>query len=233
MKIKKVVVIGSGTMGSGIAAHLCNANIPVTLLDLKTEISEQARDKIHKSRPPLLLDKSKINNIKVGNILDNFGEVKEAEWVVEAVVERIDIKHDIYKKIFKERKKGAIVSSNTSSIPIKVLSEHLSEEEKKDFCITHFFNPVRYMGLLEIVKNENNDLEKIKIFSNEVTANFLLLNFDKCKFSANYIFNKLQSKGIILRSTEDGYNIKNKLRLTIGSKKENMRFITTIKAIFN
>jgi len=161
MEIKKVVVIGSGTMGSGIAAHLCNANIPVTLLDLKTEISKQARDKIHKSRPPLLLDKSKINNIKVGNILDNFDEVKEADWVVEAVVERIDIKHEIYKKIFKERKEGAIVSSNTSSIPIKVLSEHLSEEEKKDFCITHFFNPVRYMGLLEIVKNENNDLDKI------------------------------------------------------------------------
>jgi len=161
MEIKKVVVIGSGTMGSGIAAHLCNANIPVTLLDLKTEISEQARDKIYKSRPPLLLDKSKIKNIKVGNILDNFDEVKEADWVVEAVVERIDIKHDIYKKIFKERKKGAIVSSNTSSIPIKILSQHLSEEEKKDFCITHFFNPVRYMGLLEIVKNENNDLDKI------------------------------------------------------------------------
>ena len=161
MEIKKVVVIGSGTMGSGIAAHLCNANIPVTLLDLKTEISEQARDRIHKSKPPLLLDKSKISNIKVGNILDNFSEVKEADWVVEAVVERIDIKHDIYEKIFKERKKGAIVSSNTSSIPIKVLSQNLTEEEKKDFCITHFFNPVRYMGLLEIVKNENNDLEKI------------------------------------------------------------------------
>jgi 3-hydroxyacyl-CoA dehydrogenase len=161
MQIKKVVVIGSGTMGSGIAAHLCNANISVTLLDLKTEISEQARDKIHKSKPPLLLDKTKINNIKVGNIVDNFSEVAEADWVVEAVVERIDIKHDIYKKIFRERKKGAIVSSNTSSIPIKVLSAHLSEEEKKDFCITHFFNPVRYMGLLEIVKNENNDLEKI------------------------------------------------------------------------
>ena len=78
-----------------------------------------------------------------------------------------------------------------------------------------------------------NVLQKLKILSNEVTANFLLLNFDRCKFSANYIFNKLQSKGIILRSTEDGYNIKNKLRLTIGSTKENMRFITTIKAIFN
>jgi 3-hydroxyacyl-CoA dehydrogenase len=136
MEIKKVVVIGSGTMGSGIAAHLCNANIPVTLLDLKTEISQQARDRIQKSKPPLLIDKTKIDNIKVGNISDNFSEVAEADWVVEAVVERIDIKHDIYEKIYKVRKKGAIVSSNTSSIPIKVLSQHLSKEEKKDFCIT-------------------------------------------------------------------------------------------------
>ena len=148
-------------MGSGIAAQLCNANIPVTLLDLKTEISEKARERILKSRPPLLIDKSKINNIKVGNINDDFNTVKDADWVVEAVVERIDIKHNIYEKIFKARKSGAIVSSNTSSIPIKVLSEKLSNEEKKDFCITHFFNPVRYMGLLEIVKNENNDLNKI------------------------------------------------------------------------
>ena len=161
MDIKKVVVIGSGTMGSGIAAHLCNANIPVTLLDLKTDISEKARDRIHKSKPPLLLDKSKINNIEVGNISDNFEVVKDADWVVEAVVERIDIKHQIYEKIVKSRKDGTIVSSNTSSIPIKILSENLTNDEKKDFCITHFFNPVRYMGLLEIVKNENNDLEKI------------------------------------------------------------------------
>ena len=166
MKIEKVVIIGSGTMGSGIAAHLCNANIPVTLLDLKTEISEKARDRIFKSKPPLLLDKSKINNIKIGNISDDFKIVKEADWIVEAVVERIDIKHNIYEKIFKERKPGAIVSSNTSSIPIKVLSEKLSNEEKKDFCITHFFNPVRYMGLLEIVKNENNNLDKIDSLKN-------------------------------------------------------------------
>ena len=161
MEIKKVVIIGSGTMGSGIAAHLCNANVPVTLLDLTTEISTNARERIFKSRPPLLIDKSKINNIKVGNISDDFDIVKEADWIVEAVVERIDIKHQIYDKIFKFRKEGAIVSSNTSSIPIKVLSQNLTNEQKKDFCITHFFNPVRYMGLLEIVKNENNDLEKI------------------------------------------------------------------------
>jgi len=161
MEIKKVVVIGSGTMGSGIAAHLCNANVPVTLLDLTTEISQKAKEKIQKSKPPLLIDKTKIENIKVGNIKDDFDVVKDADWIVEAVVERIDIKHNIYEKIFKFRKAGAIVSSNTSSIPIKILSEKLTDIEKKDFCITHFFNPVRYMGLLEIVKNENNDLNKI------------------------------------------------------------------------
>ncbi len=93
MEIKKVVIIGSGTMGSGIAAQLCNANVPVTLLDLKTEISEKARERILKSRPPLLIDKSKINNIKVGKINDDFNTVKDADWIVEAVVERIDIKH--------------------------------------------------------------------------------------------------------------------------------------------
>ena len=148
-------------MGSGIAAHLCNADISVTLLDLKTEISRSARDRILKSKPPLLFDKSKVNNIKIGNINDDFDVVKKADWVVEAVVEKINIKHEIYEKIFKNRKEDSIVSSNTSTIPLKALSEKLSSKDKKDFCITHFFNPVRYMGLLEIVRNESNDNKKI------------------------------------------------------------------------
>ena len=105
MKIKNVVVIGSGTMGSGIAAQLCNANVPVTLLDLKTEISEKAKKKIYESRPPLLIDKKKIDNIKVGNINDDFDTVEIADWIVEDVVERIDIKHTLYEKILKSRKK--------------------------------------------------------------------------------------------------------------------------------
>ena len=95
MDIKNVVVIGSGIMGSGIAAQLCNANIPVTLLDLKTETSEKAKKKIFESRPPLLIDKSKIDNTKAGNIEEDFDIVKKADWVVEAVVERIDIKHNL------------------------------------------------------------------------------------------------------------------------------------------
>ncbi len=166
MNIKNVVIIGSGTMGSGIAAQLCNANIPVTLLDLKTEISEKAKKKIFESRPPLLIDKNKIHNIKVGNIDENFDIVKKADWVVEAVVERIDIKHNLYEKILKTRKKDSIISSNTSTIPLKVLSAKMSNEDKKDFCITHFFNPVRYMDLLEIVSETINDVKKINFLKN-------------------------------------------------------------------
>ena len=166
MNIKNVVVIGSGTMGSGIAAQLCNANIPVTLLDLKTEISEKAKKRIFESRPPLLIDKSKINNIRVGNIEENFDLVKIADWVIEAVVEKIDIKHKLYEKILKTRKKDSIISSNTSTIPLKVLSAKMSNEDKQDFCITHFFNPVRYMGLLEIVSEAINDTKKINLLKN-------------------------------------------------------------------
>ena len=139
MNIKNVVVIGSGTMGSGIAAQLCNANIPVTLLDLKTEISEKAKKRIFESRPPLLIDKSKINNIRAGNIEENFDLVKTADWVVEAIVEKIDIKHKLYEKILKIRKKDSIISSNTSTIPLKVLSAKMSEKDKRDFCIIYSF----------------------------------------------------------------------------------------------
>ena len=166
MNIKKVVVIGSGTMGSGIASQLCNAGISVTLLDLKTEISEQAKKRIYESRPPLLIDRSKIDNIKTGNISEDFDTVREADWVIEAVVERIDIKHNLYEKILKTRKKESIISSNTSTIPLKVLSEKMSGADKKDFCITHFFNPVRYMGLLEIVSEDINDTKKINLLKN-------------------------------------------------------------------
>ena len=95
MNINKVVVIGSGTMGSGIAAHLCNADIPVVLLDLKTEIAEKAKERILKSRPPLLFEKDKIKSLKVGNIDEDFDNVSDADWIIEAVVERIDIKHNI------------------------------------------------------------------------------------------------------------------------------------------
>jgi len=166
MEIIKTVIIGSGTMGSGIAAQLCNANIPVTLLDLKTEICEKAKKRIYESKPPLLIDKSKIDEIKIGTIDQNLDALRKADWIVEAVVEKIDIKQNLYEKILKVRKKDSIISSNTSTIPLSILSAKMSNEDKKDFCITHFFNPVRYMGLIEIVKESFNDLDKINFLKN-------------------------------------------------------------------
>ena len=201
MNIKNVVVIGSGTMGGGIAAQLCNANIPVTLLDLKTEISEKAKKKIFESKPPLLIDKSKINNIRTGNIEENFDVIKKADWVVEAVVERIDIKHNLYEKILRTRKKDSIISSNTSTIPLKVLSAKMSSEDKKDFCITHFFNPVRYMGLLEIVSETINDVKKIdflKIFCEDSLGKGVIL----CKDTPGFLGNRVGVYAMQVAMTE-------------------------------
>ena len=119
MKIKNVVVIGSGTMGSGIAAHLCNANIPVTLLDLKTEISEKARERIHKSKPPLLIDKSQINNIKVGNITDNFDVVKDADWIVEALLKELILNIKFMKKYLEKEKMGRLFPPTLRQFQLK------------------------------------------------------------------------------------------------------------------
>ena len=201
MKINNVVVIGSGTMGIGIAAQLCNANIPVTLLDLKTEICEKAKKRIYESRPPLLVDKNKIDTIKTGTIDTNFDVVGKADWIVEAVVERIDIKISLYEKILKIRKKGSIISSNTSTIPLKVLSSKMSDEDKKDFCITHFFNPVRYMGLLEIVKESFNDLDKInflKNFCEESLGKQVII----CKDTPGFLGNRVGVYAIQVAMTE-------------------------------
>ena len=196
MNIIKVVVIGSGTMGSGIAAQIANANIDVTLLDLpskegsRNQITENAKERIKKSRPPLLVEKNKAELIKVGNIEDDFNEVAEADWVVEAVVERIDIKHNIYDKIQTTRKNNSIISSNTSTIPLKILSANMSDEMKKNFCITHFFNPVRYMALLEIVTEEVNDIEKINLlkqFCDEKLGKGVIICNDTPGFIGNRI----------------------------------------------
>tara|TARA_B100000700_G_scaffold234373_1_gene259780 strand:- start:2771 stop:4993 length:2223 start_codon:yes stop_codon:yes gene_type:complete len=201
MEIKKVVIIGSGTMGSGIAAHLSNANIPVTLLDLKTEISEKAKERIVNSRPPLLFEKKNINNIKAGNINDDLNVIKEADWIVEAVVEKINIKHQIYEKVFAVRKSNSIISSNTSTIPLKILSENLSEKDKKDFCITHFFNPVRYMGLLEIVKTNTNDDKKIQ-FLKDFCENKLGKGVIVCGDTPGFLGNRIGVYAMQIALTE-------------------------------
>ena len=128
MDIKKVVVIGSGTMGSGIAAQVANAGIPVYLLDISNEIANNACDRIKKSRPSLLMNESSLKLIHPGNIEEDIYHIDDADWIVEAVVERINIKKSIYTKIDSRRKSSAVVSSNTSSIPLKILSEDMSKK---------------------------------------------------------------------------------------------------------
>ena len=207
MDIKKVVIIGSGTMGSGIAAQVANAGIPVTLLDLpskegvRNQITENAKEKILKSRPPLLVEKNKIDLISTGNIEDDFNLVGKADWVVEAVVERINIKKNIYKKIEQVRKQDSIISSNTSTIPLKVLSVDMSDEMKKNFCITHFFNPVRYMRLLEIVTEPINDKDKInllKSFCDKKLGKGVIL----CKDTPGFLGNRVGVYAMQVAMTE-------------------------------
>ena len=192
---KKIVVIGAGTMGSGIAAHLANSERQVILLDLKgkespNQISEKAINLIKKSDPPLLVERSRLGFIKPGNLTDDFDEIKDADWIIEAVVERIDIKHTLYNQIDKVRSPRSIVSSNTSTIPLSVLTQEMSDSMKSDFCITHFFNPVRFMRLLEIVETPLMNIEKISSLR-DFCKNELGKGIVNCNDTPGFIGNRI------------------------------------------
>ena len=157
-EIKKAAVIGAGVMGAGIAAHITNAGVPVVLLDIvpkdatnRNAIAEGAVAKMLKTDPAPFMSKRNASLITTGNIDDNLDLLADCDWIIEAVIERLDIKQDLYKKVQKHRKKGSVVSSNTSTIPLATLTEGMPAEMIPDFAITHFFNPPRYMRLLEIV----------------------------------------------------------------------------------
>ncbi len=156
--INKVAVIGAGTMGSGIAGHLSNAGIEVLLFDIVSEdpqapnaIAQQALQRIVDSSPPALMSRDNIIRIRPLNLRDDLHRLSEADWIAEAIVERIDVKRALYRDIERHRRAGCLVSSNTSTLPLQLLTEGMPDSFKEDFCITHFFNPVRYMRLLELV----------------------------------------------------------------------------------
>jgi len=151
-------------MGSAIAAHLANAGCKVNLLDIadkkhenKNHLADLALNKLTKIKPSPLTLKSNLKLIKIGNIDENLDVINESEWVIEVIIENLEIKKNLYKKIDEIMQDDLIVSSNTSTIPIKLLSEGLSNKFKKNFLITHFFNPPRYLKLLEIVKSDDTD----------------------------------------------------------------------------
>jgi 3-hydroxyacyl-CoA dehydrogenase len=180
-RIKKVAVLGSGVMGSGIAAHLSNIGLEVLLLDivpfdLKDEEKDNpaARNRIVndalkfaiKNRKPVsaFYDTKTASQITTGNFTDDFEKISDCDWIIEVVIERLDIKKQIFEKVDNYRKKGSLVTSNTSGIPIHLMSEGRSEDFQRHFCGTHFFNPPRILRLLEIIPGPKTDPEVIDFF---------------------------------------------------------------------
>ncbi|GCD78389.1 3-hydroxyacyl-CoA dehydrogenase [Thermaurantimonas aggregans] len=176
--IRKVAVLGSGIMGSRIALHLANAGIPSLLLDIvpkeltpdeekkgltlqspevRNRIVNQALAIAVKSNPSPVYSQRYVSRITTGNFEDDFPKIKECDWIIEAVVERLDIKKSIFDQVEKYRKPGSIVSSNTSGIPIHLMAEGRSDDFKRNFLGTHFFNPPRYLPLLEIIPTPYTD----------------------------------------------------------------------------
>lgn len=168
-EIRKAAVIGAGVMGAGIAAHIANAGVPVILLDIvpkegnnRNAIAEGAIKKMLKTEPAPFMSKRTAKLVTPGNIEDHMEWLSDCDWIVEAVIERLDIKQDLYAKIGAVKKAGAILSSNTSTIPLQDLTGGMDDALVPDFMITHFFNPPRYMRLLEIVASDKTRVDAVE-----------------------------------------------------------------------
>ena len=202
-RIKKVAVLGSGVMGSGIACHLANVGMDVLMLDIvpadkldskdkkiRNSIADSALIEAVKSKPSPVYEKINAQKIRTGNFTDNFNDISDADWIIEVVVENLEIKRQIFEKVEAHRKPGSLITSNTSSIPIKLLAEGRSDEFKKHFCGTHFFNPPRYLRLLEIIPTKETDPRVTEFFMNfgDVTlGKQTVLCYDTPAFIANRI----------------------------------------------
>ncbi|MBA5793179.1 3-hydroxyacyl-CoA dehydrogenase/enoyl-CoA hydratase family protein [Flavobacterium sp. xlx-214] len=216
-RIKKVVVIGSGIMGSGIACHFANIGVEVLLLDIVpnqlNEIEEKkgltleskaVRNRIVnenlaaalKSSPSPIYDKKFAERITTGNTTDDLSKIKDYDWIIEVVVERLDIKKAVYEQIEKYRKPGTLITSNTSGIPIHFMSEGRSEDFQEHFCGTHFFNPVRYLKLFEIIPGPKTKPEVLD-FLNNYGEQFLGKTSVIAKDTPAFIGNRIGIYGIM------------------------------------
>ena len=202
-RIKQVAVLGSGVMGSRIACHLAGAGYPVLLLDLlpkdlpenarkdqRDRIAREALQTAIKSNPSPVYEASVAKRIAVGNFSDDLPKIKECDWIIEVVVERLDIKQQLFTEVEKYRKPGTLVSSNTSGIPIHLMAEGRSEDFRKHFCGTHFFNPPRYLRLLEIIPTPETDpaiIDFLLAFGDRFLGKTTVLCKDTPAFIANRI----------------------------------------------
>lgn len=178
-RIKKVAVLGSGVMGSGIACHFANIGLDVLMLDIvpfnltdeekKSPVKRNSQVNAAlaaalKSKPAALFKPGFASHITTGNFDDDFAKISTADWIIEVVIERLDIKKQLFERVDKHRKAGSLVTSNTSSIPIHLLAEGRSADFRKNFCGTHFFNPPRYLRLFEVIPHEDTDPAVVNFF---------------------------------------------------------------------
>jgi 3-hydroxyacyl-CoA dehydrogenase len=223
-KIRRAAVIGSGVMGGGIAALLASAGVKTLLLDIvpfdlkqEEKSNPAARNKIVKagldsvltSRPALLMQPKDADLISIGNLEDDFDRLADCDWIVEVVIENLSVKQDLLKRIEPVRKSGSIISSNTSGIPLKSMSEGLSDEFKQHFLGTHFFNPVRYMKLLEIIPGEET-LPDVLAFMADYGERVLGKGIVWAKDTPNFVGNRIGVQGMVKTMQlmlEDGMTI--------------------------
>src|SRR5205085_7356023 len=216
-QIRKAAVLGAGVMGAAIAAHLANVGIPSLLLDIIPQDAGKDRDKIArmgleralKARPAAFYSQKSAKLVTIGNIEDDLEELADVDWIIEAVVERLDIKHNLYTKVEEVLTPGTIISSNTSGLPAYMLTEGRSAEFRRNFLITHFFNPVRYMRLLELVPDVDTAPELMQFmqqFATEVLGKGVVL----CKDTPNFIANRIGVYGFMStlhRVLKEGYSV--------------------------
>lgn len=194
--IGKVCVIGAGTMGAGIAAQVANAGVPVLLLDVVRDpakpnaVAQAALDRLLKAEPAAFMSKRAARLVEVGNIESDLAKVADCDWVIEAIVERLDLKHALYEKLEAVRRPGSAISSNTSTIPLGQLVEGRSEAFARDFLITHFFNPPRYMRLIEVVAGPQSNpalVEAVADFADRALGKTVVRAKDTPGFLANRV----------------------------------------------
>lgn len=210
-KIKQAAVIGSGVMGGGIAALLAGAGIKTILLDIvpfdlkdeektdpaaRNRIAKAGLDTVLMSAPSLLMQLKDVDRITIGNLEDDFDKLANCDWIVEAVIENIEIKQDLFKRIVPVRKAGSVISSNTSGIPLEKMSQGLDREFRQHFLGTHFFNPVRYMKLLEIIPGEETLPEVIE-FMADFGERILGKGIVWAKDTPNFIGNRIGVQGMV------------------------------------
>ena len=209
--IKKVAILGSGVMGSRIACHFANIGVEVLLLDIvprelsakeeasgltlekpkvRNRIVNEALQFALKSNPSPIYSKRFVSRISTGNFDDDLQKIKDCDWIVEVVIENLEIKKQVYANVEEHRTQGTLITSNTSSIPIEKLAEGRSEDFQKNFCGSHFFNPPRYLKLLEIIPTSKTDSEVVD-FLMEYGSRYLGKNTVNCKDTPGFIANRV------------------------------------------